>query len=100
MIRGKYEVYSGRSQKTDDAIPKKPLMIIFLPDGRNIIINGFLGIAASVFWERPEYASYSPLIIFFLPKWYQYFIIFQGFSDDLMLCEIPDAIIKIGEKHD
>jgi len=39
-------------------------------------------------------------IIFFLPKWYQYFIIFQGFSDNLMLCEIPDAIIKIGEKHD
>jgi len=34
MIRGKYEVYSGRPQKTDAAIPKKPLMITFLPDGR------------------------------------------------------------------
>jgi len=56
MIRGEYEAYSGHSHlpaparrqaclplpagrrgqagKTDAAIPKKPLMIIFLPDGR------------------------------------------------------------------
>jgi len=43
-----------------------------------------------------EYASYFPLIIFFLPRWYQYFIIFQGFSDNLMLGDklFNEAMIK------
>jgi len=47
-------------------------------------------------WERSEYTSYFPLIIFFLAKWYQYFIIFQGFSDNLMLCDklFNEAMIK------
>jgi len=98
MIRGKYEVYSGRTHQSADRQACLPL-----PDGRVCRQTGrpargqecnhqwLLEIGPSVFCQRLEYASYFPLIIFFLPKWYQYFIIFQGFSHNLTLSEIAEG---------
>jgi len=47
-----------------------------------------LEIAPSVFYQRHEYASYFPLIIFFLPKWYNILLFFKGLSHNLTLSKI------------